>query len=40
MLSNFSTKLHTYYFIRSDRVSGKGDGDGVGIMLVFITSFV
>ena len=31
MPSNFSTNLHTYSFIRSDRVYGKGGG--VGIMI-------
>ena len=31
MLSIFSTNLHTYYFIRSDRVYGRGGG--VGIMI-------
>ena len=31
MLYNFSTNLHTYYFIRSDRVYGRGCG--VGIMI-------
>ena len=31
MLSNFSTNLHTYSFIRSDRVYGRGCG--VGIMI-------
>ena len=34
MLSNFSTNLHTYYFIRSGRVYGRGGGVGIMIHMI------